>query len=221
MSATRKHRTDEEPGHPFRTSITKDEINHLQILRYTGPIEVVRTDEALARAVKELRRETVLGFDTETRPSFKKGESYLPSLVQLGGASTVYIFQLVSLTKKRKLFNLLSDAEILKVGVALDFDVRQLQEVFPFAPGGFTNLESITDEMGILNNGLRSLAALILGFRVSKSEQRSNWSRETLTQQQLTYAATDAWVSREIYLALRKYAGNGGRSSDAPGNGSV
>ena len=197
--ATRQESADEGP---FRTEITKQEINALELHRYTGPVDVVTDDATLARAVRRLRREKVLGFDTETRPSFHKGQSYLPSLVQLCGAERVYIFQLVCLPSKRRLFNLLGDARIRKVGVAMDYDIRQLCEIHPFKPAGFVNLESLTDEFGIRNNGLRGLAAVVLGFRISKGEQRSNWSRTDLTKRQITYAATDAWASREIYLRL-------------------
>ena len=186
----------------FRTSIKKEEINALHLRRYAGPVEVIASDVACEQAVKRLRRESILGFDTETRPSFKKGQGYLPSLVQLGGADCVYVFQLAKIREKKKLFKLLANKDIGKAGVATDFDVKQLQEVQPFKPAGFINLETITDELGIMNNGLRSLTAIVLGFRITKGEQRSNWSRVQLTDQQIRYAATDAWASREIYLRL-------------------
>lgn len=194
----------EEAKGPFPSTISKEEINALHLRRYEGPVEIVRDDAACSAAIRKLKKEKVLGFDTETRPSFKKGQSYQPSLVQLGASDCVYIFQLRKLTKRRNLFRLLANNKLLKAGVATQFDVRQLQEIEAFEPAGFVNLETLTDELGIKNNGLRSLTALVLGFRVSKGEQRSNWSRVNLTPAQVRYAATDAWVSREIYLRLEE-----------------
>jgi ribonuclease D len=205
----------------LRPSITKEELNQLHLRRYGGPIVVVENDDACDQAVRTLRREKVLGFDTETRPSFQKGESYLPSLLQLGGEQAVYLFHLQKISRLKHLFRLLATPRILKAGVATDFDVRQLQQLQPFQPAGFVNLETLTDRLGIRNNGLRSLAGLVLGFRISKSEQRSNWSRDPLSRQQIVYAATDAWISREIYLqlqkAIREQGGDGGRAGG--GNG--
>jgi len=211
-----KAKVTPEPGKsPFRSKITKDETNHLELNRYRGPITFVANDESLATALKALRREKVLGFDTESRPSFKKGQNFLPSLVQLCGEEAVYIFQLDKLSSPKRLFRLLEREDILKVGVATGFDVRQLNEITPFKARGFLDLEPLTDKCGIKNNGLRSLTAIVLGFRISKSEQRSNWGREQLTERQIQYAATDAWVSREIYLRLMEVLEKGG-NGDKP-----
>lgn len=206
--------TEESPVSelPFRESITKDEINQLRLGRYEGEIRLVRSDEACAWAVRDLRAAPVLGFDTETRPSFRKGQSFSPSLVQLAAEDVVFVFQLPKLTHLDILFEILADANTLKVGVATDHDVRQLRELQEFEPAGFRNLESMTDRLGIRNNGLRSLCAIVLGFRISKGEQRSNWSRDPLTGQQLTYAATDAWVSLQIYLRLQEVLRRGAES---------
>ena len=204
LKSAASHGPVQEPQPPYAESITKDEVNELHLRRYAGPVELVQDDEASDAAIKVLSKEKVLGFDTETRPAFRKGESYLPSLLQLGGTDKVYIFQLSKLSSTKKLFRLLANPRVLKVGVATDFDVKQLQELQSFQPAGFVNIETLTNELGIRNNGLRSLSALVLGFRLSKSEQRSNWSRDPLTRSQIVYAATDAWVSREIYLKLIK-----------------
>jgi ribonuclease D len=210
MESEKAKATPESRKSPFRTTITKDETNHLELNRYRGPINFVADDESLSLALKALRREKVLGFDTESRPSFKKGQNFLPSLVQLCGEDTVYIFQLDKLSNPKRLFRLLERDDILKVGVAMGFDVRQLNEITPFKPQGFLDLEPLTDKCGIKNNGLRSLTAIVLGFRISKSEQRSNWGREQLSDRQIQYAATDAWVSREIYLRLMEVLEKGG-----------
>ena len=202
------------PGAPGRT-VTREDINKLPLYRYKGPVHLVAEDEQLEAAVRALRREKILGFDTESRPAFKKGESYPPAVVQLAGAKAVYVFQLSGLTQMQKLFSLLASEKTLKVGVALAYDVRKLQEIQAFTPRGFTDLEALTDERGIRNNGLRSLAAAVLGVRISKGAQRSNWSRTPLLPKQVAYAATDAWVSREIYLALQGLPTCNGGSQDA------
>ena len=193
------------PGAPGRT-VTREEINKLPLYRYRGPVHVVSRDDQLNAAIRAMRREKILGFDTESRPAFKKGESHPVSVVQLAGSKAVYVFQLSGLTQTQQLFGLLASKKCLKVGVALAYDVRKLQELRDFTPGGFTDLEALTDERGIKNNGLRSLAAAVLGVRISKGAQRSNWARTPLTPKQVSYAATDAWVSREIYLALQGMA---------------
>ncbi len=214
MKSQKANAKPEASKFQFRTTITKEETNHLELNRYRGSITFVADDESLTHALKALRREKVLGFDTESRPSFKKGQNFLPSLVQLCGEETVYIFQLEKLSNPKRLFRLFERDDILKVGVATGFDVRQLTEIIPFKARGFLDLEPLTDECGIKNNGLRSLTAIVLGFRISKSEQRSNWGRVQLSERQIQYAATDAWVSREIYLRLMEAlekAGNGGK----------
>ncbi len=194
--------SSEEQRGPFRLSITPAEVNQLPRRVYDGRIELIRDEAGLKKALKVLRRESVLGFDTETRPAFKKGEAYLPSLLQLAGQDGVYVFQLSQFDDLGPLFSILEKKQILKVGVAMGYDVRKLQELCPFEAAGFLDLEKLTDSVGIQNNGLRKLSAIVLGFRISKGEQRSNWARVDLTERQLIYAATDAWVSREIYRAL-------------------
>lgn len=155
-------------------------------------------------AVAELRREKILGFDTETRPSFRRGKSYPPALLQLGGAEKVYLFQLLKLEDPTPALDILADPNIIKVGVAIRDDVRKLRERQDFRPGGFIELADITHKRDIVNTGLRSLAAIFLGVRISKGAQVSNWSRDHLSDAQTVYAATDAWISREIYMRLRE-----------------
>ncbi len=192
------NRSQKRPG----ILISKEEINQLPLFRYEGPVHLVRTDEEAAAAVAELRRERVLGFDIETRPTFRKGESYPPALLQLAGGNAVYVFQLLQLKDLRWFADLFSDAGIIKAGVSLDHDIRKLRERQEFDPKGFVELSKLSDAAGIKNNGLRGLAAILLKLRVSKGAQRSNWSRPDLSREQITYAATDAFISREIYLRL-------------------
>jgi ribonuclease D len=187
------------PG--FDRRMSKDEINGCPIKRWTGRISVVRSKDGLAAAMSKLAGHTLLGFDTETRPAYKKGESYLPSLLQLASDDEVFIFQLKHLGLAKPLRGILSDPSIIKAGVSLDYDIQELKKLSDFKAAGFVDLGDRAKKAGIRNHGLRGLAAVLLGIRISKGAQTSNWSRDVLTRQQIQYAATDAWVGRRLYLA--------------------
>jgi ribonuclease D len=180
--------------------ISKDEINGLPLQAWEGPTILVQNDEQMLLAAENLLREEVLGFDTETRPSFRKGESFPAAILQLGSASTVYVIQLLKLTDYTPVAELLSNPRIIKAGVAIADDIKKLQENIDFKPAGFVEIADLTQKAGILNTGLRSLAGLLLRIRISKRAQVSNWARPDLTEAQLQYAATDAWISRRLYI---------------------
>ncbi len=183
-------------------AMSKAEINTLPLRRYDGPVSVVKTQSDLKRAIRKLKGEKVLGFDTETRPSFKKGQSYQPTLIQLAARDEVFLFHLGHCPLNDGLLGILENPAILKAGVATVRDLAELRALQPFEPGGFVNLEDKARALGFQNQGLRGMVAALLGFRISKRAQTSNWSRKELTPAQITYAATDAWVSRELYAAL-------------------
>ena len=184
--------------------MTKDEINLRPLRKYQGCIHVIKNSQQVERAVKQLEKESVLGFDTETRPSFRAGQHYLPSVLQLAGAEAAYIFQLRHCRLRKPLCGLLANPKIIKAGVALDYDVQELNRLAPFEGAGFVDVGEWAKQAGCMNHGLRGLAALLLGFRVSKKSQTSNWSQKTLTRAQVEYAATDAWVGRELYTRLEQ-----------------
>jgi len=186
--------------------LTKEEINVLPLYRYTGPTHLVRSDEEVRRMLADLAGEKVLGFDTETRPAFRKGEHYLPSLIQLASNNAVYLVQLSALKSLQWFDRLFAAERVLKTGVNIGFDIRQLKELHEFKDKGFVELAELADEAGVKHNGLRGLTAAVLGKRISKGAQRSDWSRRNLTHSQLMYAATDAWVCRELYLKLNSSA---------------
>ncbi|MBC15700.1 3'-5' exonuclease [Pseudodesulfovibrio profundus] len=187
----------------YLKAFTKSDINEMPLRRYEGPIEVIRTEKQRTRALKDIEGETLLGFDTETRPVFKKGKKPgPPSLIQLATASCAYIFQINLLPLCNGLCDLLADESITKTGVAVRDDILGLQRLAEFTPSGFIDLSDVSTAAKMQTHGLRNMAANLLGFRISKSAQCSNWAKEKLTTQQINYAATDAWVSRELYLAL-------------------
>lgn len=183
-------------------AISREALNELPIRSFQGSVAVIDNDEDMARAILDISRETLLGFDTETKPVFRAGVSHPPALVQLAGEQQAWIFQLRNLKALNELFAILSNPRITKAGVALADDLKKLKEVHDFKPAAFAEVGDLARKLGYTQTGLRTLAGLVLGFRVSKREQRSNWARQQLTQSQITYAATDAWVSRELYLAL-------------------
>lgn len=183
--------------------MTKEQINACPIKKYQGPIHLIQKPDQVEQAVGQLEKEKVLGFDTETRPTFRVGQSYLPTVLQLVGEQAAYIFQLQHCHLPKALCGLLANPKIVKAGVALDRDVLELNKLAPFKPAGFVDVGELAKKAGCMNHGLRGLAALLLGFRVAKNSQTSNWAQKTLTSVQIEYAATDAWVGRELYHKLQ------------------
>ena len=198
---TTLHEQD-RPG--FDRRMSKDEINLCPIRRWDGPVNVIRSADELAAAINKLHGHRLLGFDTETRPAYTKGESYLPSLVQLANEKEVFIFQLKHLGLARPLCDLLADPTVTKAGVSLKYDISELNKLARFKAAGFADLGDIAKKAGIKNHGLRGLAAVLLGFRIAKGAQTSNWAKDVLTPQQIQYAATDAWIGRKLHLALEQ-----------------
>ncbi|TVP80272.1 MAG: 3'-5' exonuclease domain-containing protein 2 [Puniceicoccaceae bacterium] len=190
----------EEPTTTQKRSITKAEINQQPLIAWEGEICILESAEAMQAAVAKLQREAHLGFDTETRPTFKKGDYYPPALIQLATEDCVYLFRISKIGTLAPLLPLLEAPDILKTGVAIKDDVKELRAMEDFTPAGFVEIADITVKLGYENRGLRALAALILYGRISKAAQVSNWARDELDEKQIRYAATDAWISREIYV---------------------
>jgi ribonuclease D len=190
----------------FPTTIAKEQVNALPLARYEGPINVVANARDAHAAVDYLRDEAVLGFDTESRPSFRRGDNHPVALLQLAGTERVYLFQLHLLDHLDPVLALLADPAIRKAGVAIRDDIRKLQELGDFLPRNFVEISDMSRRLEVSNTGLRNLSAMFLGYRVSKGAQVTNWARPDLSQPQITYAATDAWISRLLYL---KFAGMG------------
>ena len=183
-------------------SITKEEIAELPIRAFEGKINVPLTEEEIIAAVDYLRKYPILGFDTETRPSFRKGQHNNVALLQLSAGDEAFLFRLNKIKLPNVVKQLLADASITKVGAAIHDDLKALVKLSPFEPAGFIDVQTIAKQLGIENLGLRPLAALLMGIKISKAQQTSNWEIPYLTAAQKLYAATDAWVSLEIYTRL-------------------
>jgi ribonuclease D len=185
-------------------SMTPEEILQLPIREYRGPVRMVSSERELEQAVRELRLEKVVGLDTETRPTFKKGEFYLPSLVQIAASSAVYLFQLKKMDFSAALTELFENARLIKAGIGLKDDFKNLNKVFPFVPQNVVDLSFAARAQGFQQSSVRSLAGQLLGFRVTKGTATSNWANAHLSPKQISYAATDAWVCRELFLRFQQ-----------------
>ncbi|HEX7053200.1 MAG TPA: 3'-5' exonuclease [Burkholderiales bacterium] len=192
------------PPHDFRRTISREEINALPIRRYEGEVRVVASGEEMARAAAELAGERVVGFDTETRPSFRVGESHPPALAQVATGRAVWIFQLQRVDCAAVLGGLLSSKVTVKAGVGLADDLRQLRKSFAFEPHAIVDLGAVARRHGMEKSGVRPLAAMLLGFRIPKGAKTTNWAARRLSPQQIAYAATDAWACRELYLRFEE-----------------
>lgn len=181
--------------------ITRNEVNALPVRRYDGEVRIVGDDAQSVLA--DVLKEEVVGFDTETRPSFRPGESYPPSLAQVATANAVYLFQLRHRAAVEVVARMLEAPQVVKVGVGLADDLKALKKVREFSEKSIVDLGLAAKRQGLQQSGVRNLSALFLGFRIPKGTKTSNWSRSQLTAQQVAYAATDAWACRELYVRFR------------------
>jgi ribonuclease D len=184
-------------------AISRQDMAQLPIRRYTGEVCLVSTLGDLERALADIRQESVIGFDTETRPAFRKGESHPPCLVQAATARAVYLFQLRQPDVFQVLAELLAEPRSIKVGVALANDLRPLKQLFPFMEQNVLDLGILARRCSLTQTGLRNLAGIFLGFRIPKGARTSNWAAPILSAAQITYAATDAWACRELFLQFQ------------------
>jgi len=187
----------------FQRTVSRDEINELPIRRYEGEVLVVETMQDLDRAWEDLAQEKLVGWDTETRPAFRKGEVHVPCLVQAATARAVYLFQLQRMDFSGAVAGLFAAPGIVKAGISVADDLRQLNMVFEIKENSVIDLGTVAHRHGLKQTGLRNLAGIFLGFRISKGTKTSNWAAQRLSAQQITYAATDAWAYRELYLRFQ------------------
>ncbi|WP_127716902.1 3'-5' exonuclease [Halobacteriovorax sp. HLS] len=183
----------------YKMKISKDEINELPTMTFPGKIHLITTKQDALEAAKALAKHKVLGFDTETRPSFKKGEYYDISLLQLATQSDAYLFRMNLHTLPQEIIDLLADPTVIKAGVAVRDDIKGIQKLYPFDDNSFIDLATIAKEKQFKNFGLRALCAIFLEQRLSKRAKITNWEQEKLTKAQIHYAACDAWAGYRLY----------------------
>lgn len=188
----------------FQNTIDNDTVASLPAARFAGRIVIVDKNEQIEEACNDLKRYDVIGFDTETRPSFRAGVSYKVGLLQLSTPDTCYLFRLSHIRLDNRILKILGSRQILKIGADVTGDIRALHALRNFHADGFVDLQVEASRWGIEEKSLRKLSAIVLNMRVSKAQRLSNWEAEILTQQQQEYAATDAWVCIEIMKELQR-----------------
>ncbi|MBT7609623.1 MAG: 3'-5' exonuclease domain-containing protein 2 [Bacteriovoracaceae bacterium] len=186
-----------------KLTISNEEINDLPLISFQGKVTLITHEDQCAEAIRVLEAEPILGFDTETRPAFKKGESYPVCLLQLSTNTEAFLFRLNKIPLIKEVRALLEDEKIIKTGVAIHDDIKGLKKLAPYEARGFVEIADLAKKLGIKKLGLRSLAAILFDKKLSKKNKLTNWEKESLTEQQLNYAATDAWLSREVYIKLK------------------
>lgn len=176
--------------------------NKPALIRFEGKIHLIDSDQKLAEVAEALKTATRFGFDTETRPSFRKGEFYKTALFQLATHTDAYLIRLHHVTNFDLIKDVIENKDALKVGVAIRDDLNQLKKTFKFEPAGFVELQTVAKAKGLQNMGLRGMTEEVLGSGLSKAAKITNWESPRLTEAQILYAATDAWVGLKIYEAI-------------------
>ncbi|MEI6755267.1 MAG: 3'-5' exonuclease [Paludibacter sp.] len=188
----------------LKPKITKEEVNQMPVILFEGKITLVDDVSKIQPAIKELRKASIVGIDTETKPSFTRGTFHKVSLVQISTTDHCFLFRLNYIGLPVDLAEFLADEKIMKIGLSLRDDLNGLNKLHKFRPGSCIDIQNIVKEFGILELGLQKIYALLFGKKISKSQRLTNWESQELTEQQQRYAATDAWASLEIYLQLMK-----------------
>ena len=185
------------------TEITKAQINELPLDKFEGQIVIVDSAQKTTDALIDIEHENIIGVDTETKPTFKKGALNKTALVQIATRNKVYLFRLNKIGLPFELARVFENSKIQKIGIAVIQDMKELNDQYrPFKHNNVIDLNILCKSLDFKNIGARNLSGMVLGFRISKRQQTSNWEAQTLNEAQLRYAATDAWVAREIYLKL-------------------
>ena len=188
----------------FQETITPEEIELLDLAAFPGQIHVIsQPGPDLDHAVEHLSSQRLIGFDTETKPVFQAHQPrHHTALLQLSSETEAFLFRLHELGLPQDVADIMADPYITKIGAAVHEDIVGLQHYCPFEPHRFMDLQSFGGDYGIKEKSVRKMAAIILGCKVSKAQQCSNWEADPLSEAQLLYAATDAWICVKMYKAL-------------------
>lgn len=175
----------------------------LKFLTFPGKIHLIKSDTELAAVAEAILGAQELGFDTETRPSFKKGESYKVALLQLATETDAFLIRLHFINNFQILKTIFENPNVVKTGVAIRDDLKQLQKIFPFTPQHFVELQGLAKVQNLENFGLRGMTEEVLQATISKGPKTTNWEAFELTDRQLMYAATDAWIGLKLYQKMK------------------
>jgi ribonuclease D len=193
----------------FEPTITKEAVNELPAIAFGGEIVVVDTPDQIESACDDLLSCRLVGFDTESRPAFQKGVVNRIALLQLSTESKCYLFRLNKIRLEKAILKVLESSRVVKVGLSVAGDIRELETLHKLRPRGFVDLQKEVLRHGITDQSLIKIAAITLGRRISKAQRLSNWEAVTLTPAQQIYAATDAWICTEIYKKLQRDVSGG------------
>ena len=185
-------------------TIDKGVLCNLPVAEYTGKIVLVDKPEKVEEAIKALKKAPIIGFDTETRPSFRKGLTYKVALIQLSTVDSCYLFRTNEIGYPTDLRELMEDPNKLKVGLSLHDDFHNLRKVMDIEPAGFIDLQNFVKNYKIADNSLSKLYGILFKERISKAQRLSNWEAQELTPAQQTYAALDAYACIRIYQYLKE-----------------
>lgn len=183
-------------------TISKEKLATLPAAGFPGNITLIDKESDVQNAIEEIRKNKIIGFDTETRPSFKKGHSYKLALIQLATPDTAYLFRTNMIGLPKPLIDLLEDEDILKIGLSIHDDFHNLKKLGDINPCAFVELQNFVKQFGIADNSLSRLYGIIFGERISKSQRLTNWEAQELTEPQQIYAALDAYACLRIYNHL-------------------
>ncbi len=193
----------------IHSAISKEEINELPKVIFEGQIHVIDSTADTEKAVYYLSRQSVVGIDSETRPSFKKGKTNKVSLFQISTSEHCFLFRLNKIENPAPLIRFLENPQIVKIGISLKDDESSLRRRYKFTPGGWVDLQTFVIPFGITDKSLQKIYAILFGEKISKSQRLTNWEADELTQAQKIYAATDAWTCLKIYNLLNELKRSG------------
>ncbi|MBR3443854.1 MAG: 3'-5' exonuclease domain-containing protein 2 [Bacteroidaceae bacterium] len=188
----------------IRAKFEKSDIAALPKVLFEGRIIVILSEREADRAVDYLLRQPILGFDTETRPSFRRGQMHKVALLQVSTRDTAFLFRLNRIGLTDSIVRLLEDKRVLKVGLSLKDDMHNLRLRRDFQPGTYVELQQEVQRLGVEDMSLQKLYANLLGGRISKTQQLTNWEADVLTEAQQRYAATDAWACIQIHREIER-----------------